>query len=89
MAGSYNHVVKKDGSLLKPERVCGMLDSYSGDVFEAVEEMYGMIWYLAEALSHCYPWNLEDGGVPHIVEEARQNYRRGLQMSPTKRYQED
>lgn len=40
-----------------------------GDAYEAVEEMYGMIWLLAE-------------GDPQRVEEARRNYTDGLKLAP-------
>lgn len=69
MAGSYNHVVTKSGKLAKPERVCSMLECMSGDVYEAIEEFYGMVWYLA-------------GGDADRVEKARQNYVEGLRLSP-------
>src|SRR4051794_19315315 len=46
MAGSYNHVVTDDGNLRSNERVLQSLEN-GGDVCEAVEEMYGMIWFLA------------------------------------------
>lgn len=90
MAGSYNHVVEDDGSLLPNTAPfgIGMLEN-GGDVFEAVEEMYGMIWFLADELSHCYPHNMNEDGVPGLVEEARQNYREGLKKSPTKRYKKE
>jgi len=87
MAGSYNHVVKKDGSLLKSDRVQGMLECTSGDVFECVEEMYGMIWYLAFRLDAYLP-NQTEGSVAGLVEDARRNYRMGLQFSPTRRYKD-
>ena len=47
MAGSYNHCVDEDGQLLNNEDLVGMLEN-GGDVYEAVEEMYGMIWWLAD-----------------------------------------
>lgn len=88
MAGSYNHVVEDDGSLASNETVAGMLEN-GGDVFEAVEQMYGMIWYLAERLNANLP-----AGAPafrdldrlDLVEEARKNYQQGLRWSPTDRY---
>jgi hypothetical protein len=46
-----------------------MLECNSGDVYEAAEQMFGMIWFLA-------------GGDPARVEEARQLYREGLRLSP-------
>lgn len=68
MAGSYNHCVEDDGRLSSNRNVAGMLEN-GGDVYEAVLEMYGMIWFLA-------------GGDADRVEEARQQYRAGLEMSP-------
>lgn len=76
MAGSYNHVVTNKGNLASNERVVGMLEN-GGDVFEAVEEMYGMIWWLVG--------NPRDTSTPELakagVEEARQNYKEGLKYA--------
>ena len=79
MAGSYHHVVDKGtGKLLRAEPLLSMLDCYHGDVYEAVEEMYGMIWWLADTLSE-----LSVAGTPaEFVESARENYRTGLTLSP-------
>lgn len=71
MAGSYNHIVTKTGNLASNERVVGMLEN-GGDVFEAVEEMYGMIWYLA---------GMHPGKEKMAVEEARQKYLDGLRIA--------
>lgn len=68
MAGSYRHVVDDAGRLLGPEYVAGTLEN-DGDVYEAVEQMYGMIWYLAD-------------GDPAKVERAERYYRWGLGLSP-------
>jgi hypothetical protein len=71
MAGSYNHVVQKDGNLRSNKEVVEMLEN-GGDVFEAIEEMYGMIWYLA---GH------QVGHEKAAVEDARRNYRQGLRKA--------
>jgi len=42
-----------------------------GDAYETIEEMYGMIWFLAN-------------GDPEAVERACQKYEEGLAMSPGK-----
>lgn len=42
-----------------------------GDMHETIEECYGMIWYLS-------------GGNAAKVEEARRNYKRGLELAPQK-----
>jgi hypothetical protein len=74
MAGSYLHVVEEDGRLSSNETVAGMLEN-GGDVYEAVEEMYGMIWWLAT--SH------DPGLTPEQkVEQARLRYTEGLAFSP-------
>jgi hypothetical protein len=71
MAGSYGHVVQKDGNLASNSRVVGMLEN-GGDVFECVEEMYGMIWYLASQ---------QYGREKQAVEDARKNYKEGLKIA--------
>lgn len=78
MAGSYNHVVEKpSGKLLQDIDICGMLECRSGDVAEAVEEMYGMIWFLAGQVSRL------TGDEPgDLVWHARDHYRDGLTLSP-------
>lgn len=68
MAGSYGHCVDDDGRLVSNEDLAGMLEN-GGDVYEAVEELYGMIWLLANG----------DAG---LVEDARQRYEEGLALSP-------
>lgn len=89
MAGSYNHVVNDEGALIKPDRINGMLNCMSGDVVECVEEMYGMIWYLADQWAKQDQWEpdkLEETR-KWLIEDARTNYKFGLKASPTKRYQ--
>jgi hypothetical protein len=89
MAGSWNHIVdgagRFNGSWLVHEN--------GGDTVEALEECYGMVWFLAArvyALTH----NVGNGVVTReqletirdpileIVEEARRNYQMGLGFSP-------
>lgn len=67
MAGSFKHIVNEKGQFIG----CAHLDNL-GDAYEALEECYGMIWFLA-------------GGrvFPHAaVEEARLRYVNGLMLSP-------
>ena len=84
MAGSYNHIVEKpSGKLLVRSQALSMLECSSGDVYEALEEMYGMIWYLAARLDATLP--LPKGApstTADLVEHARQNYQKGLGLSP-------
>lgn len=88
MAGSYRHVVEDDGRLSSNETIAGMLEN-GGDVYEAVEEMYGMIWWLAHhyAVDMGYTSVAAGEGPPHksvvdLVEQARQGYQYGLKASP-------
>lgn len=86
MAGSYNHCVRHQdedghGELLANEDLLGMLEN-GGDVYEAIEEMYGMIWWLAAKIE-------SDGDAEGYyrpaasqVEDARKNYQEGLRLSP-------
>ena len=67
MAGSYQHIIDENGAFAGHQH---LLDT-GGDVYEALEEIYGMIWYLAN-------------GDAARVEEARRNYTRGLELAPQK-----
>ncbi len=80
MAGSWNHSIDQEtGKLLSNEDATSMLEN-GGDWYEYAEEAYGMVWWLASVLAQAV------GGpvtATAMVEEARQNYRRGLlEMSP-------
>lgn len=77
MAGSYNHVVKEDGNLRSNEAVADSLEN-GGDVFEAVEEMYGMIWYLAAGThtDHATPEYMK-----MLVKDACLHYKDGLEIA--------
>lgn len=92
MAGSYNHVIKKStGELRSPGQVLSMLDCSSGDVYEAIEEMYGMIWHLGYMLAGDYTTRRNPDAkavAAEFIEEARDNYKQGLIFSPTKRFKE-
>jgi hypothetical protein len=68
MAGSYRHATTGGGQL-RNWRTMSIATETGGDSFETIEEMYGMIWYLA-------------GGDAARVEEARQNYLAGIDLSP-------
>jgi len=68
MAGSYKHAVNDKGQL---RNSCNMTiaTETQGGAYETIEEMYGMIWYLAH-------------GNAALVELARQGYELGINMSP-------
>lgn len=68
MAGSYQHCINDDGTLRDVQDLAASLEN-GGDVYEAVEEMYGMIWHLA-------------GGNAAQVAHAQKNYKFGMKMAP-------
>lgn len=82
MAGSYGHVTTDDGMLRSVDGVNDMLDN-GGDVYEAIEEMYGMIWYLAHTLDMELSGR-GPGSAEELVEDAQHNYEIGLEYSPGK-----
>lgn len=61
MAESYNHAVTSRGKL----RSVMTATEIQGDAYETTEEMYGMLWYLAN-------------GDADLVENARRRYREGI-----------
>lgn len=75
MAGSYNHAVTSKGKLRT--RDFGNAIETMGDAFETVEEMYGMIWWLASELAA-----EELSYAAKLVEAARQDYKTGIALSP-------
>lgn len=68
MAGSYMHCVTDEGLLRPPSLLAGSLEN-GGDVWEAVHELYGMVWYLAD-------------GDAEKVAEAQRSYLDGIALSP-------
>lgn len=81
MAGSYKHATADDGQLLDPDYFVGMVENL-GDAYETVEEMYGMIWWLAHRIDILGPYPSTPAQTAEIVEQARQNYKEGLALSP-------
>ena len=71
MAGSWNHAIDDDGSLLESEDLAGMLEN-GGDVWEFA----GMVWLLASLVSENVKVEPED-----VIEMARENYKQGLKFA--------
>jgi hypothetical protein len=63
--------VDDDGKLQTGEGILIATET-QGDAYETIEEMYGMIWYLAN-------------GDADLVEEARVNWQVGIERSPGRR----
>lgn len=77
MAGSYNHIVRDDGNFeADPFTLSNILET-DGDVFECVQELYGMIWYLAnKSVPNGYHEIVNKN-----VAEAREHYQKGLEIA--------
>lgn len=75
MAGSYNHIITKNGNLRSNESFAQMIENL-GDAYEMAEEMYGMIWWLASMAQEAPVMPAEE-----LVEHARQNYPLGLELA--------
>lgn len=76
MAGSWKGIVNQDGKFIG----VALLDNL-GDAYEALEECYGMIHYLAKFISEEGTGGL---GAPNkeIVAYAHEHYKDGLRFSP-------
>jgi hypothetical protein len=82
MAGSWEHMTTDDGRLRNVATFHDMLDA-GGDVYEAAEECYGMVQYLADVLAR---HTRVGGGMfvqmsrGELVAEAQENYKSGLAL---------
>ena len=77
MAGSYNHAVNRRGQLRSPQHMTIATET-PGDAYETIEEMYGMIWFLAsDRRVGSDAWSPAEW-----VEQARLNYQDGIKWSP-------
>lgn len=75
MAGSYNHATDDQGRLRNWQTMTIATEN-QGDAYETIEELFGMIWWLAS-------------GDAELVEDARQNYRGGIELSPGREPDDD
>jgi hypothetical protein len=81
MAGSWGHMVTDDGRLRNNESFHDLLEN-GGDVYEAAEECFGMVWWLANEAASGAGVREEDRAAfrQSIVEQARQHYKTGLEL---------
>ena len=88
MAGAHHHITDEDGGLLEPQQIYARLDN-RGDIYECIEQLYGMIWYLAEqnVVLRGTDAKNEDEFKSEAVDNAQLNYKHGLKVSPTERFQ--
>lgn len=73
-----------DGRLRNPKTFNGMIEN-GGDAYEAAEECYGMIWYLAAMMATDLNWT-ELTGPPSraqvlgVIAEAVAHHKDGLEL---------
>ncbi len=80
MAGSYLHAVDDKGRLRSNRKFVNNIENL-GDAYELAEEMYGMIWWLANKVAS----EVGDGSLEArslFVEAARTQYSEGIRMAP-------
>lgn len=104
MAGSYNHIVNNDGTLMDNDRmmISGAMIENLGDAYEAIEELYGMIWFLAwQSVAPLIPIDefkslqYAREMIKDVVMSAQANYTAGLtasteihRLSPDRRHED-
>jgi hypothetical protein len=91
MSGSWNHMVNDNGTPRDERFGEGPSSSLNnpGDVVEALEQCYGMIWYLAtehareqvEVMSS--PVTRDD--VLRVINEAQESYKKGLKRGKSRK----
>lgn len=69
----------RTGRLLSNENFCNNIENL-GDAYEAAEECFGMIWWLAGQLAREDPTP-----AARWVERAEQNYKDGLRLGGRQR----
>jgi len=87
MAGSWNHMTTKSGKLRNNETYTQLIENL-GDAYEAAEECYGMIWWLARALAERWPEESENpprDKIRDIIRQAAANYRDGVEAGGVQR----
>lgn len=82
MAGGWGHVTNDDGTPYQGRYGMGDLLENGGDVNEAVEEMYGMIWWLAQhrARLRFATTDVTREQILDVIESARESYRDGVRL---------
>jgi hypothetical protein len=86
MAGSWEHMTTKSGRLLGNERFAQVIGNL-GDAYEAAEECFGMVWYLADMIA------AQLNGTPRptrrqtldVIRQAQESYEAGVRMGEVSR----
>lgn len=85
MAGSWRHMTKKNGKPYDRRFGEGSMLENGGDVIEALEECYGMVWWLAWIIayrddmnSYVTPGHVPRGKILDVIGQAQANYPEGV-----------
>lgn len=85
MAGSWQHMTTKQGKLRNNESFNVMIEN-GGDAYEAAEECFGMVWWLARGLAECRgPGTPDRDDILEVVLQAKANYEAGLKIGGRQR----
>ena len=82
MAGSWQHMTTKSGKLRNNETFCDQIEN-GGDFYEALEECYGMVQWLAAQLADACPDTAHSRA--DWVDIAQANYQDGLRLGGVQR----
>jgi hypothetical protein len=74
MAGSWDHMTTDGGKLRNNDTFCGMIENL-GDAYEAAEECFGMVQYLAAQLE-----GVSNTNQAYWIRQAKQHYLEGLEL---------
>lgn len=79
MAGSWSHMTTDEGQLLRVRQFHNNLDT-GGDVYEAAQQCFGMIWYMARLLATVNYGTLTPSReqIMDFIARAEASYRYGL-----------
>jgi len=90
MAGSWRHMTTRTGELRDPKSFNGMIEN-GGDAYEAAQQCYGMIWYLASVVAQYRSMEAAQAPSPSreimlgVINEARLHYKDGLKLGGVQR----
>lgn len=88
MAGSWRHMTGRTGKLRNNESFTGMIENL-GDAYEAAEECYGMIWWLADIVTRIYALSLDGtytrDQILATIRDAEAHYQDGLRLGGVQR----
>ena len=81
MAGSWRHIVTKSGKFCGTRHIENL-----GDAYEALEECYGMIQWLADHIAFQHgpsAISVDRAEREDVIRQARANYKDGLDIGGT------